>query len=403
MAAWIPKTVVRAAKNQNAYVACQAIQTRGCTNKPRIIKNPTTANLKRGTGGRSSFSGVVCTVFGANGFIGQSVVNRLGKIGTQIIIPHRSDTYDVLPLKLCGDLGQILFHPFNLRDEDSIIKSIKYSNVVINLIGSHHATGNFSLHDVNVQGARTIARLAKQCGVEHFIHVSCLNADPNPKPLMLPDGSQILKSKWEGECAVREEFPSATIVRPASVYGQGDNFIQHYMHSMRRVYKSIPLWEKGEKSEKQPVHISDVAAGITAIATNIRTAGQTYQFIGPKRYTLHEIVKWFYDLATQGEEDPFYAIHPIKHHYLFQMKVTLNEILQNFYPISSLSWEMLEKEHVSDKVLPGVPTLEDLGITPTHMESKVPWEIKPYKFVNKYQQTLGEFVMPPPPKEVPIR
>lgn len=32
-----------------------------------------------------------------------------GKVGTQVIIPYRSDPYVVGRLKLCGDLGQILF------------------------------------------------------------------------------------------------------------------------------------------------------------------------------------------------------------------------------------------------------------------------------------------------------
>jgi hypothetical protein len=33
-----------------------------------------------------------------------------GKIGTQVIIPYRADPYDVQRLRLCGDLGQILFY-----------------------------------------------------------------------------------------------------------------------------------------------------------------------------------------------------------------------------------------------------------------------------------------------------
>ena len=37
------------------------------------------AAYRRGRGGRVSFSGIVATVFGASGFLGQSVVNRLGE------------------------------------------------------------------------------------------------------------------------------------------------------------------------------------------------------------------------------------------------------------------------------------------------------------------------------------
>jgi len=51
----------------------------------KTIKNPSLSALKRGTGGRSSFNGLVATVFGSTGFVGRYVCNRLGKIGTQVI------------------------------------------------------------------------------------------------------------------------------------------------------------------------------------------------------------------------------------------------------------------------------------------------------------------------------
>lgn len=97
--------------------------------------DPSAAPLKRGTGGRSSFNGTVCTVFGGGGLLGKALVNKLGKIGTQVIIPYRGDPYEVRTLKLAGDLGQILFLPFYLRDEETIYRAMKYSNVVVNLIG----------------------------------------------------------------------------------------------------------------------------------------------------------------------------------------------------------------------------------------------------------------------------
>ena len=84
--------------------------------------------MKKGTGGRSSFSGVVATVFGATGFVGRYVVNRLGKlvspvylptqhislpppgrVGSQLVIPYRGDEHDYRHLRPMGDLGQVVF------------------------------------------------------------------------------------------------------------------------------------------------------------------------------------------------------------------------------------------------------------------------------------------------------
>lgn len=97
-----------------------------------------------------------------------------------MVLPYRGDPYDVLPLKLTGDLGQVLFHPFHLRDEDSLRKCMKYSNVVVNLIGRDWETKNFTYEDVNVEGAQRIARIARECGVERLIHVSDLSCCENP-------------------------------------------------------------------------------------------------------------------------------------------------------------------------------------------------------------------------------
>lgn len=52
----------------------------------RPLKSTNPATFKRGPGGRSSFNGVVATVFGCSGFLGRYVVNKLGKIGSQVSI-----------------------------------------------------------------------------------------------------------------------------------------------------------------------------------------------------------------------------------------------------------------------------------------------------------------------------
>lgn len=143
-----------------------------------------------------------------------------------MIIPYRGDQYETARLKVCGDLGQVLFHPFYLKDKESIEKAVRYSNVVINLTGRDWETRNFSFDDVHVEGARTIARAAKAAGVDRLIHFSALNAAEKMQPVFTKTGSKFLESKWKGERAVLEEFPEATIIRPSDIYGQEDRFLR---------------------------------------------------------------------------------------------------------------------------------------------------------------------------------
>lgn len=123
-------------------------------------------------------------------------------------------------------MGQVLFQPFHLQDEESIRKSVKYSNVVINLIGRDWETKNFKFKDVHVDGPALIARICREEGVEKLIHFSALNASEKPSPKILKQGSGFLKSKWLGEQAVLNEFPEATIFRPSDIYGQEDRFLR---------------------------------------------------------------------------------------------------------------------------------------------------------------------------------
>ena len=43
------------------------------------VKSLRLTDMRRGGGGRSSFSGIVATIFGAQGFIGAATVNRFGR------------------------------------------------------------------------------------------------------------------------------------------------------------------------------------------------------------------------------------------------------------------------------------------------------------------------------------
>ena len=172
--------------------------------------------------------------------------------------------------------------PFSARDDASIVESIKRSDVVINLIGKHYETKhivptrradgrlcriNYGFDEVHVDIARRIARLSKEAGVKSLIHVSALSADLDSK-------SAWSRTKAQGELAVREEFPEAVIVKPATLFGHEDRFLNWIGESLKRLPKKtliptrgvivFPLLNGGENLV-QPVWSGDVAKAVSQI------------------------------------------------------------------------------------------------------------------------------------------
>lgn len=59
--------------------------------------------------------------------------------GTQVVIANR-DPDEARPLKVTGDLGQIVPLEFDLKDRESINECVRHSDIVYNLIGRDYET-----------------------------------------------------------------------------------------------------------------------------------------------------------------------------------------------------------------------------------------------------------------------
>jgi len=370
-----------------------------------------TAAMKRGRGGRSSFSGDVVTVFGGTSFLGRGINNRLGKNGSQIIFPYRGEHYDQMRLKPIGDLGQVLFCPFDLRDEESIRKAVSHSNIVINLIGQGWETHNFSYKDVNVTGPATIARICREMGVQRLVHMSHINAREKPEKAFLPGGSKFLASKWEGEMAVRSEFPGATIFRPSDVYGHGDSFINYWFSRWRKdcvpaidkEAKSIPLFMKGEYTVKQPVFLSDLATGVMNSLHDPEAVGQTYEALGPQRITQANLLTYMNNLTARFKEDGSLSfselmVSPVSLAKFWAMEKLGYVSLGNKAVFYGAGLDRVERDSISDES-EGLPNLEDLGVKLSSLEQKMPHEVKDLDLYAYYfYETPEEKPVVPPPQ-----
>jgi len=361
------------------------------------------AAMKRGKGGRSSFSGDVVTVFGANGFIGRGVANRLGKNGSQMIFPYRGDHYKMMRLKVVGDLGQVLFCPFELKDEDTIRKAVKHSNIVINLVGRGIETTNFSFRDVNVDGPALLAKVCKEMGVQRLVHMSSINAREQPQTAFLKNGSEWLRTKWEGELAVRNEFPEATIFRCPDVYGQQDQFINQIFSILNtNGFHGIPLYLKGKYSVKQPVHVSDLVTGIMNSLYDPEAVGQTYEATGPERITLHELVRYMYELTSRTPDEWNFHITELMLDPTAFMKAYFAGRTPFGGNATFHQWSLdtLERQSISDES-EGYPNLLDLGVKLHTLHQKMPWEVRSLDQYGYYMyENLEEKPVVAPPKLV---
>jgi len=345
--------------------------------RPRDLN---TAAMKRGRGGRSSFSGDVVTLFGANGFIGTAVANRLGKNGSQMIFPYRGEHYKMMRLKVVGDLGQVLFCPFELKDEDSIRRAVSHSNIVINCVGRGYETGNFSFEDVNITGPARLARICKEMGVQRFVHFSHINARKNPDTAFLSGGSPFLRTKYQGELAVLSEFPEATIFRCADVYGGNDNFINFWFSRWRKTFKrEISLFGKGELTIKQPIWRSDLVDGVMASLHDPNAIGQIYEALGPERMTQNELITYMYALTSRNEDEGQFKINEMLLDPETFIKAFIAQNLGrlgNHHVFHQTGLDRLERDSISD-TSEGYPDLSELGVKPASVSEKLPWELAP--------------------------
>ena len=118
---------------------------------------------------------------------------------------------------------------------------------------------------------------------------------------------------------MKEAFPTATIVRPADIYGHEDRFLSFYASMRAFPFHLVPVLDRGNSSHKLPVYVchqllptfskavslwivcvyalvlcihvihlkcatclqvGDVAQGVVNIISDSTTVSQTFEFVG---------------------------------------------------------------------------------------------------------------------------
>ncbi|KAF2399910.1 NADH-ubiquinone oxidoreductase 40 kDa subunit, mitochondrial [Trichodelitschia bisporula] len=312
-------------------------------------------------GGRSSLGGHTATVFGATGFLGRYIVNRLARAGNTVVVPYREEMTK-RHLKISGDLGRVIFIEMDLRNKASIEESVRHSDIVYNLIGRNYPTKNFDLDDVHVWGAERIAEAVAKYDVDRFVHVSSFNANKHSP-------SEFYRTKGLGEEAVRRIFPETTIVRPAPLFGYEDKLL-NTLAGVSNLFTS-----NGMQQRFWPVHAIDVGMALEKMCYDDSTAEQTYELYGPTNYSMADIA------ALVDKEIVKHRRHINLPKKLRQPVLELmNRLL--WWPVGSA--DEVEREFIDQVIDPSAKTFADLGIEPAELKSLTYQYLLPYRSAAYY-------------------
>ncbi|GLQ20881.1 complex I NDUFA9 subunit family protein [Algimonas porphyrae] len=224
------------------------------------------------------------TVFGGSGFVGRHVVRALVADGWRVRVatrrPHLSPE-----LRVNGMVGQVQLVQANLRFPESVDAALDGADACVNLVALLHESGRQTFDALHVEGADAIATACANRGITNLAHISAIGADT-------ASASDYARTKGDGEARIRDRVPSADILRPSIIFGEGDGFFTRFA-AMANMAPALPLIGGGDTAF-QPAYVGDVAK---AVATVIRlgTTGTTYELAGPQTYSFKQLMRFTLD------------------------------------------------------------------------------------------------------------
>jgi uncharacterized protein YbjT (DUF2867 family) len=298
-------------------------------------------------------------VFGGTGFLGRHVVLRLRAHGFAVRVATRHAPAHAREVEAVRA---------DIDDRRAVENAIAGAEAVVNAVSLYVERRGRTFRSVHVEAASRVASCARQQGVAGLIHLSGIGADPaSPSPY--------IRSRGEGEAAVRAEFAGATIIRPAVMFGTDDKFLTSLAGLLQRL-PVFPMFGDGS-TKLQPAHVEDVAEAIARIldplrqeslsATplregRLRQAPPLYELGGPAVLSYRELLRLI--IARHGWRRVLLPL-PFP---LWHALATAAEALPD-PPITRNQVELMQRDTVASAVLPG---FAQLGMTPLPVESALP-------------------------------
>jgi uncharacterized protein YbjT (DUF2867 family) len=294
---------------------------------------------------------MLVTVFGGTGFLGRRIVERLVRDGAECRVAVRNPDRADAVAKSSG-AGRVIPVAADVCDPSTVAAAIAGAQGVVNAVSAYVEKGGVTYTAVHVHGAGNIASACGRHGVARLVHISGIGADAAAR-------SAYIRARGLGERAVREAFPSATILRPGVMFADDGGLLSAF-EKIARSTPIIPLIGGGA-TRVQPAQADDVAEAVHTSLRDAGSAGQTYELGGPDTCTIRGIFEMV--LAHMGRSPRFVNLP-------FALASPLARLLELLpgAPLTVAQVDLLRHDTVAGA---GVRGFGDLGIIPRGLQDTV--------------------------------
>ncbi|PSP95972.1 complex I NDUFA9 subunit family protein [Halobacteriales archaeon QS_4_62_28] len=238
-------------------------------------------------------------VVGGSGFIGTHLCEELTDRGHDVTALSRSPGDADIPDGVRTVTGDV-------TDYESIEGVFDGQDAAINLVALSplfKPKGGDEMHDrIHRGGTENCVQAAEEHGVERFVQMSALGADP--------DGpTHYIRSKGRAEEAVRDSSLDWVIIRPSVVFGEGGEFVPFTKKLKGMFAPGLPIYPLpggGRKTRFEPIWVGDLVPMLADALTEDEHGHETYEIGGPEVLTLREVTEAVYEA-----EDTSVSILPL--------------------------------------------------------------------------------------------
>jgi NADH dehydrogenase len=267
-------------------------------------------------------------IVGGSGFIGSTLCRELLDRDHEVTALSRSPSSDDLPKGVNKVMG-------NVRKYDTIKSAFEGKEAVYNLVALSplfKPSGGDEMHDkVHRRGTENVVRAAEKHGVDRFVQMSALGADP--------DGSTAyIRAKGEAEEIVTDSVLDYTIFRPSVVFGDGGEFVS-FTKLLAPPY--ISLLPGGGRTRFQPIWVGDLVPMLADAIESDDHVGEIYEIGGPDQLRLAEIARLIH--SSDGRSTTVVPL-PMA---LAKIGLSIGDVLPGF-PMGKDQYRSLQFDNVTD-------------------------------------------------------